>query len=328
LGAAAILGGPVAAQSVADFYKGKTVEVYIGYSVGGGYDAYARLLVRHMGRHIPGNPTLVPVNMPGAGSLKLTNWLYEAAPRDGTAFGTVARAAPFDPLFGTEGANFDARNFTYIGSMNNEVSVCVAHESAGINNVEDLKKKELFVGGTGDTADTVQFPKLINATLGTKMTIINGYPGGNDVMLAMERGEVNGRCGWSWSSVKSTRMEWYEKGVVKVLLQMSTAKHPELPDVPLVTDLASGEDQQLLKLAFARQALGRPFIGPPGIPEDRARALQEAFMKTMTDPEFLKEAAGLDMEITPVSGPDVRQLVIDAYDYPKSVIERMNKILG
>lgn len=326
--AASLAAAPAMSQSVEDFYKDKTVELYIGYSVGGGYDTYARLVAAHIGKHIPGNPTVVPVNMPGAGSLKLTNWLAEAAPRDGTAMGVVARAAPFDPLFGNEGANFDARELNYIGSANNEVSVCVAYEGSGVESIEDLKTKELFVGGTGDTADTVQFPKIVNAILGTKMTIINGYPGGNDVNLAMERGEVNGRCGWSWSSVKSTQMDWYESGKINVLMQISTEKHEDLPDVPLVTDLVDGDDRRLLRLVFARQALGRPFIAPPDIPEDRLQALQDAFMATMKDPEFLAEAERLDLEITPVSGPAVRDLVMEAYDSPPAVVERIKEILG
>ena len=333
--AAAALAGTLALtpatgqeQSVEDFYRDNTVELYIGYSVGGGYDTYARLLAQHMGKHIPGNPEVVPINQPGAGSLKLANWLAEAAPRDGTVFGTIARAAPFDPLFGNEAANFEARDFNYIGSANNEVSVCVAYESSGIETWEDLKDHELIVGGTGDTADTVQFPKVVNAVLGTNMRIINGYPGGNDVNLAMERGEVEGRCGWSWSSVKSTRMDWYEDGTIEVLLQISTDKHPDLPDVPLVTDLADGDDQRLLRLVFARQALGRPFVAPPEVPEERVTALQDAFMATMEDPEFLAEAERLDLEITPVSGPEVRELVLEAYDTPPAVVERIKEILG
>ena len=328
LAALTIAGGPAAAQSVEEFYAQNDIELYIGYSVGGGYDTYARLIARHMGKHIPGDPTIVPVNMPGAGSLKLTNWMAEAAPQDGTVFGTIARAAPFDPLFGNDAAQFDPREMTYIGSANNEVSVCVAHARTGIDSVEKLREEPLFVGGTGDTADTVQFPKLVNAVVGTKMEIINGYPGGNDVVLAMERGEVDGRCGWSWSSVKATRMDWIENGDVNVLLQISTAKHPDLPDVPLVTDLAEGDDQRMLRLAFARQALGRPYVGPPGIPEDRATALQEAFMATMEDPEFLAEAEGLDLEITPISGPEVRELVMEAYDSNPEVVAKLRGILG
>lgn len=327
--AASLVASDARAQTPEEFYKGRTVELYIGYSVGGGYDTYARLLARHMGEHIPGNPTIVPKNMPGAGSLKLTNWLYEAAPRDGTVFATVARAAPFDPLFGNEQAQFDAKEFTYIGSANNEVSVCAAMDGSGIRTLEDLKRKELIVGGTGATADTVQFPKIVNAVLGTKMTIIDGYPGGNDVVLAMERGEVTGRCGWSWSSVKSQKMDWVNDGTVHILLQMSTEKHPDLPDVPLIMDLAPSEDdKKLLRLAFARQALGRPYIAPPGIPKDRVEALRTAFDATMQDPEFLKEAEQADLEITPLSGAKVEQLVREAYETPQPIVDRISEILS
>lgn len=317
------------ADSVADFYKGKTVELYIGYSVGGGYDTYARLLARHIGKHIPGNPTIVPQNMPGAGSLKLANWLYEAAPQDGTVFATIARAAPFDPLFGNDKAKFKADKFNYIGSANNEVSICAAMSDTGIKTVDDLKTKELIVGGTGDTADTVQFPKIMNAVLGTKMKIINGYPGGKDVVLAMERGEVQGRCGWSWSSVKSKNMDWVKDSKMNVVIQLSTAKHPELPDVPLVMDLAkSDDDKRLLNLIFARQELGRPYVAPPNVPAERVEALRAAFMAAMKDPEFLKEAAEADLEITPVSGGKVQGLVSDAYNTNPAVVKRIQDILN
>lgn len=316
------------ADSVADFYKGKTVELYIGYSVGGGYDTYARLLARHIGKHIPGNPTIVPKNMPGAGSLKLANWLYEAAPQDGTVFATIARAAPFDPLFGNEKAQFKANKFNYIGSANNEVSVCAAMADSGIKTVADLENKTLIVGGTGDTADTVQFPKIINAVLGTKMKIINGYPGGKDVVLAMERGEVQGRCGWSWSSVKSKNMDWVTSGKLNLIMQLSTDKHPELPDVPLVMDLAKSDaDRRLLNMIFARQELGRPYVAPPNVPEERVEALRAAFMATMKDPEFLKEAANADLELSPVSGAKVQKLVHEAYESDPKIVERINEIL-
>ena len=316
------------AESVEEFYKGKTVELYIGYSVGGGYDTYARLLARHMSKHIPGNPTIVPQNMPGAGSLKLANWLFQAAPQDGTAFGTIARAAPFDPLFGNEKAEFKADKFNYIGSANNEVSVCASMVGSGVKTLEDLQTKELIVGGTGDTADTVQFPKIMNAVLGTKIKIINGYPGGNDVVLAMERGEVQGRCGWSWSSVKAERMDWVTDNKMNVIIQISTAKHPELPDVPLIMDYAkTKEDKQLLNLIFARQELGRPYVAPPNVPADRVAALRAAFDATMADPEFLDEAKKADLEITAVSGAKVAALVAEAYETDPKVVARIQEIL-
>ncbi len=327
--AAIIAASTASAQSVEEFYSGKTIEVRIGFSVGGGYDTYARLLAQHMGKHIPGNPTLVPQNEPGAGSLKLANWLYDAAPQDGTVFGIVARAAPFDPLFGNEAAQFDAQQFNYIGSANNEVSVCVARADTGIEKFDDLKEMELIVGGTGPTADTVQFPKIMNDVFGTKITIIDGYPGGNDVNLAMERGEVTGRCGWSWSSVVATRQDWLDSGYMNVLMQLSTSKHPGIPDsVPLIMDVAeTDDDKRLLRIVFARQALGRPFIAPPNIPEDRVMALQEAFMATMEDPEFLADAQQAELEITPISGPEVRQLVEDAYDASPAIVERISAIV-
>ena len=326
---AAVAGVSAAsAQSVEEFYTGKTIELQIGYSPGGGYDTYARLVAAHMGKHIPGNPTIVPMNRPGAGSLTLANWLYDAAPQDGTAFGVIARAAPFDPLFGNEAAVFDAQKFNYIGSANNEVSVCVAWHDSGIETFEDLLDKELIVGGTGPTADTEQFPKILNAVFGTKLTIIAGYPGGNDVNLAMERGEVSGRCGWSWSSVVSTRPDWLENNSINLLLQMSTAKHPDLPDLPLVMDLATDpDDKALLTLIFARQALGRPFVAPPNIPADRVQALQDAFMATMADPDFLAEAQQAELEITPISGADVQQLVADAYKASPAVVQRISEIV-
>ncbi len=317
------------ADSVADFYKGKTVEFYIGYSVGGGYDTYARLIARHIGKHIPGNPTVVPKNMPGAGSLKLTNWLYEAAPQDGTVLGSVARAAPFDPLFGNKKAMFTADKFNYIGSANNEVSICAAMADTGIKTVDDLKSKELIVGGTGDTADTVQFPKILNAVLGTKFKIINGYPGGKDVVLAMERGEVHGRCGWSWSSVKAKNRDWLDEGKMTVIMQLSTSKHSELPDIPLVMDLAKSDaDKALLTLIFARQELGRPYVAPPNIPAERVAALRAAFDATMKDPEFLAEAKSADLELAPVSGARVQELVKESYTTDPAVVARINKILN
>jgi tripartite-type tricarboxylate transporter receptor subunit TctC len=328
---AAVMGVPFAAgaQTVEEFYTGKNVELYIGYSVGGGYDLYARTLARHMGKHIPGNPTVVPVNMDGAGSLRLVNWLAAAAPKDGTVFGTFARAAPFDPLFGNEEAQFDALQFNYVGSANNEVSVCTAMTRTGIESFDDLKTKELIIGGTGDTADTVQFPKVLNAVFGTQMKIINGYPGGNDVVVAMEREELDGRCGWSYSSVISTRSDWLSDGSLKMLLQMSTAKHPSLPDVPLVMDLVQNDaDRDLLNLVFARQTLGRPFAAPPGVPQDRVDALRAAFMATMADPEFLAEATALELEITPVDGAGIQALVEQVYASDPATVERLNSILS
>lgn len=316
------------AQTPAEFYKGKTIELIVGYSAGGGYDTYARLLARHMGKHIPGNPTIVVKNLDGAGSLKAANHIYNTAAKDGTVFGTIGRGAPFDPLFGTPEAQFDAAKFTWLGSANNEVSVCVAWHTSGVKSIEELRTKELVVGGTGPSADTDQFPRIVNGVLGTKFKIVTGYPGGNDISLAMERGEVQGRCGWSWSSVMSTQKSWYDEKKIIVLVQLSGAKHPDLKNVPLIMDLAkTPEEKQILNLVFARQALGRPYMAPPGVPADRAAALRKAFMDTMVDKEFLADAEKQKQEIAPTSGEEVQKILDEAYKTDKATVKKTADML-
>jgi tripartite-type tricarboxylate transporter receptor subunit TctC len=267
--------------------------------------------------------------MEGAGSLRLANWLYNVAPKDGSVIGTIGRGTGFDPMLGHKNAQFDGTKFNWIGSANDEVSVCVVWNGrTKITKFDDLLTTQLNIGGTGAAADTDQFPRIINGVLGTKMKIITGYPGGNDVNLAMERGEVDGRCGWSWSSVKSTRASWITDKKITILMQLSLAKHPDLPDVPLITDLAKNDDQrQVLKLIFARQALGRPYLAPPAIPADRAAALRNAFMETMKDSEFLAEAEKAKLEVTPVSGEEVQKLVGDIYRTPPEVAKRAADLL-
>jgi tripartite-type tricarboxylate transporter receptor subunit TctC len=313
----------VFADSVEAFYKGRDMDLYIGYSPGGAYDFYARVIGRHMGSHIPGNPTLVPKNMEGAGSLRLANFLYRVAPHDGSTFGTIGRGIPFDPLLIGKGDAFDAQKFSWIGSANNEVSVCVAMKDSGITKFEDLFTKELKVGGTGASADTDQFPRVLNAVLGTHFKIVEGYPGGNDVLLAMERGEVVGRCGWSWSSVKTTRKKWLEDKRMVVLVQLSLTKHSELPGVPLVTDFAKTDEQRaILKLMFARNVIGRPYLAPPNVPADRLAVLRKAFMDTMQDKDFLAEAEKSQLEINPVSGEEVEKLVKEIYATPADIVAK------
>ena len=316
------------AQGTAEFYRGKTVDLYIGYSGGGGYDVYARTLARHIGRHIPGNPTIVPKNMPGAGSLVLANWLYNVAPRDGTAFGMIGRGTGFDPLLGSTKAQFDAARFNWIGSMNDEVSVCVAWHTSGITTLEQVKQRELTVGGTGPAADTDQFPKVLNAVLGTRFRIVAGYPGGNEIDLAMERGEVAGRCGWSWSSVVATHGHWVDEKKINILVQLSLSRHADLPDAPLVMDLARTEEQrQIFRLVFARQPMGRPFLAPPGVPAERVAVLRRAFMATLQDREFLAEAARTKLEINPVSGERVQAIVGEVYQTPKSITTKVAEMV-
>ena len=329
LAACAVSCLPAQAQGVADFYRGRNIDLYVGYSVGGGYDLYARLLARHLSKHIPGNPTVLPQNMPGAGSLRLTNWLYSAAPKDGSAFGAISRGTAFDPLLSRPGTQFEAAEFSWIGSANNEVSVCVSSSRSGVATFEDLKTHELVVGSAGISSDDDQFPRVLNGVFGTKMRVVSGYPGGNDVVLALERGEVNGRCGWSWSSMKSAQASWLTEHKIHLLAQLALSKHPDLPDVPLITDLAQNDEQrQILKLIFARQGLGRPFVGPPGIPADRLAALRAGFDETMKDPAFLADADKLKLEVNPLTGAQVEDLVKQVYtETPPKIAERAAALL-
>ena len=321
--AAAFVPNAARAQDPAAFYAGKSVELDIGYSVGGGYDLYGRLLARHLGRHIPGNPTIVPKNMEGAGSLRLANWLANAGPRDGTVFGTIGRGTPFDPILGQPGAQFTATEMSWLGSMNQEVSICASWFDSGVATYQDLLTKELLVGAVSNNDDTGQFARVMNTVLGTKMKIVAGYPGGNDVVLAMERGEVKGRCGWSWSSVLAARMSWWKEKKINVLVQLALAKHPDLPDVPLVTELAKTDaERQMLRLIFARQVMGRPFLAPPGVPADRVAALRQAFLETMADKEFRADADKAKLEIEPAAGDKVQALVKEVYATPAEVAKQ------
>ena len=316
------------AQTPAEFYAGKSLDLHIGYSVGGGYDLYARMLARHIGKYIPGNPTVVPKNMAGAGSLRLANWLYNVAPRDGTVLGAISRGAAFDPLLDDKAPQFDATKFTWIGSANNEVSVCAAWHTSGITRFEDLATKELTIGSTGAGDDTYQFARVLSGLFGAKIRIVTGYPGGADVLLAMERGEVQGRCGWSWSSVKANHLHWVRDKKIVILMQLALSRHPDLADVPLVTDLATTDEQrQALKLIFARQVMGRPYVGPPGIPQDRTAALRKAFMETMNDKELLADAEKATFEITPVAGDELERLVSDIYRTPPEVVKKAAQLI-
>jgi tripartite-type tricarboxylate transporter receptor subunit TctC len=326
-GGAAVLAFGIAAPPVAiageveDFYKRKRITLYVGYSPGGGYDRYSRTLARHMGRNIPGKPRIIVKNRPGAGSMIITNEIYASLPQDGTVIGNVGRGMPTEPLLGNKEAKFDGRKFQWLGSMNNEVSVCVVWHTVPVNFWADLLDRGAIMGGTGAGSDTDTFPLVLNNLFGTKMKLVTGYPGGNDINFAMERGELEGRCGWSWSSVVSTRPQWLKDDKIKILLQMSIAKHPNLPDVPFVMDFATTKKQlQILKLIYARQLWGRPYMVGPGVPKARVEALQAAFIKTMKDKKFLKDAKRQKLELAWVDGPRVQRAIEELYSFPEDVI--------
>ena len=316
------------AQTPADVYRGKSVELDIGFSVGGAYDAYARMLARHMSKYIPGNPTIVPKNVEGAGSMRLANYLYNAAPHDGTVIGTISRGTVFEPLLGNNGAQFDPTKFNWIGSTNKEVSVCVSWYTSGVATIADARTRVLVMGASGPSADSYQSAKISNAVLGTKFKIVTGYPGGNDIDLAIERGELQGRCGWSWTSLKALHPMWLEQHKLNILFQNGLSKHPDLPDVPLAVDLAkSDQEKAILRLIFARQVMAWPYLTPPGVPADRIEALRKAFDDTMRDADFLAETEKSRLEITPVTGADVEKLVQEVYATPPATVQKATALL-
>jgi tripartite-type tricarboxylate transporter receptor subunit TctC len=310
---------PARAATVAEFYKGKTVTVIIGYSAGGGYDAYARVLARSMGKHIPGNPTVVPQNMPGAGSLKAALYLDKVAPKDGTYFGTIGRSEAVAPLM-EEDAKFDGTKFSWLGSVTDDNSICLSWHTSKIKSWHDMMTSEFTVAGEGAGADPDIFTMAIKNLFGAKMKLVTGYPGTNDMGLAIERGEVDGACGLSWRSVESQHPDWIRQKQINVLVQIAMTKEPTLPDVPIITDFVSNPEQlQIIKLIVASQAMARPFFAPPGIPEDRKAALRTAFDETMTDPEFIADAEKAALAINPLSGAAIDALLGELYATPKEV---------
>jgi tripartite-type tricarboxylate transporter receptor subunit TctC len=317
------------AQTPEDFFRGKDITLYIGTAPGGGYDNFGRLVSRHISKHIPGNPTLVPVNMEGAGSLKLANWLYNAAPRDGTALAALNRGTAFEPLIGMrELTRFDATKYSWIGTPTNDMSVCVAWSASGLAHFDEFFERTLYVGSTGGGSGTDVFPKIINGTLGTQMRIVSGYPGGNDIDFAMERREIDGRCSWSWSSILSGKKDWLDQGLITPFLQLSLEHNLDLPNVPNIMDVAQTEEhRQIFRLMFARETLGYPFLGPPEIPADRLAVIRQAFADTMRDPNFVDEATRSRLTVDPVSGEEIQDLVIGLYATPEAVIERTRSLL-
>jgi tripartite-type tricarboxylate transporter receptor subunit TctC len=310
------------AQSVEEFYKGKTITLSIGFDTGGGYDIYGRLLARHMSKHIPGRPAIVVQNMPGAGSLRAAQHLFSLAPKDGTALGTFGRQMGIAPLLGAS-AQYDGTKFTWIGSITNEVSTCVAWHTATVKTWADMLEKPITFGGDGPGADPDVFALLYRNVFDAKIKLVSGYHGTTPIILAMERGEVDGLCGYSWSTIKSKHQPWLKEKKINILVQAALKKDPETADVPLVLDMAKTEEQrQILKLILTSQETARPFAAPPGVPADRAAALRAAFDATMKDPEFLAEAKKLNLDINPLSGTAITRLLTELYAMPKSAIEK------
>jgi tripartite-type tricarboxylate transporter receptor subunit TctC len=326
--AALMLAAPAAhAQSVEEFYRGKKIDLVIGYTPGGTYDLYARLVARHLGNHIPGKPLIVPRNMPGAGSRTAANWTYNVAPRDGTVLATADQSLSLQQAIGDKRVNFDTTKFVYIGNPNSENNTTAVWHTAGVKTIEDAKQKQITVGATGGSTSS-QYPKAMNAILGTRFKIILGYPGGNDINLAMERGEVDGRGSNSWTSWKATRPQWLAEKKINILVQIGLAKAVDLPDVPLLMDLgANDEDRAILKLLSASAAIGRPVFAPPDVPADRVKALREAFDAMVQDPAFRDEAKREHFDIEPMSGADLQRIVAEMVATPAPLTERLRGII-
>jgi tripartite-type tricarboxylate transporter receptor subunit TctC len=317
--------GPAAAQD--DFYKGKTVEIIVGFGPGGGYDTYARALGQFLPKHIPGQPTVIVKNMPGAGSLTLVNYLVNIAPKDGTSFGTFDQSLILAPLFGGEAAKFDASKLSWVGSIAKGNTVCITWHTAQVKSWDDLTKKKAVFGGTGREDVRYTHAAMLRNMFGADLKIVTGYKGSSDLRIALERGEIDGTCGDSWTSLKSTAADWVRDKKINILVQFALDAHPDIRDVPLLTEKArSDEDRAALKLLFAAQVAGRPFAGPPGVPAERLAVLRAAFDATMKDPEFLAFAERAKLEIDAVGGAAIEALVREVYQTPAPVVARAKAV--
>jgi tripartite-type tricarboxylate transporter receptor subunit TctC len=316
------------ADVVAEFYQGRTVTVVVGSNAAGGYDTFARAVARYMGKHIPGSPTLIVRNMPGAGGMTAANFLYNNADKDGSVIGLVQNNTPFEPLFGTKEARYDPVRFNWLGSPSAETAMVLLWHAAPVNSVAELKVREVAVGVSGANSTPAFFTRLLNATLGTRMKPINGYPGQNDVLLAMERREIDGHPSAFFSSVRSTRPTWLRDKTAKAIVQYGAEKLAELPDVPFAPDLVGHDgDRLVMQAAFAPLTLGRPLLTPPGVASERVAALRAAFAATMADPDFLAEGERVGLGLNaPRTGEQIQEVVERAYQSPPRVIDRLRQL--
>ncbi len=323
-----VLGHAQAQDSIADFYRGKQVKIVVGFAAGGNSGLYGDVLGRHMGKHLPGNPTFIPQYMPGAGGLIAANNIASRAARDGTEIAITSRTAAFEPLYGNKQANFDARALNWIGSANVENSVCIARADQNIKTFADVQRSELVIGGSGADAVDMIFPRLANKLMGAKFKIVGGYNTSNDILLAMERREVHGFCGIGWGFLKMRHKPMLDEKRVNILFQIAAERARDLKDVPRVSDLSrNDEDKKILDFLTAPQAMGRPFLAPPDVPKERANALRRAFEATFKDPEFIADAERTGLEIQFVSGADVDRVLTNAYATPASLVQRANALL-
>jgi tripartite-type tricarboxylate transporter receptor subunit TctC len=320
--AAIVDGKPAAAQ--ADFYRGKTIELIISTGVGGGLDANARLVARHLANHIPGNPTIVPKNMPGAGHIRAANYVFTQAPKDGTTIAT------FIPIFvmaqvleRSKSIQFDPSNFNWLASTSSSNSSVYVWHTSQAKSIEDATKRPVLMGGTGIGSYTVIYPTVMNAVLGTQFKLVMGYQSTSEIGLAMERGEIEGRAGNNFNSLKAENGEWLRSGKIRLIAQVGLDRDPEFPDVPLMSDFAKNDDQRaVLRLFSTDVVIGRPFVTSPGVPAARVAILRKAFDEMLKDPAYLKDAAAAALDVSPVDGAKIQKIVADLVHAPDDIVAK------
>src|SRR5690349_2754870 len=316
---------PTRAEDLAAFYRGRQISWILSADAGGGYAAYARTFAPYLTEHIPGKPSIVIQHMPGGGGLRAMGYLFAVAPRDGTTIGLVHSSVPFAPLYGIRGASFDPRQMGWIGSIATSRGICVAWHTAGIASWQDMLTKEFIVGGSGAGSQMETLPALLNRLFGTRIKVISGYKGGNAIYLAMERGEVQGRCGGLVSSINATRPDWFASRKVTVPIQVAINRNAQFPDVPAIVELAKDErTKNILRLALAAEDMDRPILAPPGVPPERLAALRAAFHAAMTDPGFIADAKRQRLDIDEVAGEKVAEIVAQTFALPPDVVKAAN----
>jgi tripartite-type tricarboxylate transporter receptor subunit TctC len=319
---------PAPADAQTPFYRGKQINMIIASGAGGGYDTYARTLARHMAKHIPGNPTIVPRNLPGAGGLIAANTLYNSSAADGLTFAALTNGSAMDPLFGERAARFDAQKLNWIGSIGKLDNICITWQGRPITRFDQAKTREVAVSASGAGGNSSIVPRILNQFLGTKFKVIGGYTEGSGTTLALERGEVDGVCGLSYSTLKTMHPDWFRDRKVNVIVQIGLQKVRDLPDVPNALDLIpNAEDKQVLELILVRQEMGRPFALPPNVPADRVAVLRAAFEATLKDPAFIADAAKVQMDIDPLTGAQIQDLLKTAYSAPRPIVQRAAQLV-
>ncbi len=334
-----LLGGPVSslilalsvpamiAATPALAQTPKSATMVIGFGPGGGYDMWGRVVGRHIGKHMPGNPTVIIQNMPGAGSFVAASWIYNIGAKDGSVLGIIARDAVMGPLIGADGARFDPNKMSWLGTPVTETNVCFASNTADVKSVDDLTKKQLIIGDTGPGTGTRTYPLALTALLGMKFKIIAGFPSSSDVFLAIERGEVDGMCE-SLDSVSGKRPDWLKTGRVKLLFHGGAEPNPHLKDVPFVLDLTKdAQTRSEIKFLYAGQGIGRPFVAPPALPPEKLKMLRDAFMATMKDPEFVADAKNQKLDLEPEDGEHLEKLIKEIYATPKATVDKIGDLI-